>query len=130
MMSACGIWLVGLGCYFAFFRPSFLPEDLRFVGHTSEQIRLAVPGLAKWLQLVFVVMGGFMAAAGVLTVFVAQVAMSRRLRGTSWVLGITGVAAVAVMSAINFYLYSDYRWVLLVPALIWLAGVVLYVAKR
>ena len=87
ILTACGVWLVGLGLYFIFLRPPLLPEDLRFMGTTLEQIRLSVPGLEAWLQKVFTVMGGFMAGAGVLTVFVATAAMPLRLKGTVWVVG-------------------------------------------
>ena len=34
------------------------------------------------------------------------------------------------MSAVNFALDSDFKWLLLVPAMIWLAGLVLHVAGR
>jgi hypothetical protein len=130
MLIVCGIWLVGLGFYFIVLRPPLLPEDPRFMGTTLVQIRTAVPGLESWLQKVFTVMGGFMASVGVLTVFVATVAMPRRLKGTSWAIGLSGTLTVALMSATNFALYSDFRWFLLVPALAWLAGLVLYVAGR
>lgn len=84
MLLACGVWLVALGLYFIVLRPPLSPEDPRFMGTTLAQIRTAVPGLEGWLKRVFIVMGGFMAGAGVLTVFVAAVAMPQRLRGTSW----------------------------------------------
>ena len=130
MLIACGVWLVGLGLYFIVLRPPLLPEDPRFMGTTLAQIRTAVPGLERWLQKVFTVMGGFMASAGVLTVFVATAAMPPRLKGTSWAIGLSGVLTVALMSATNFALSSDFRWLLLVPALTWLAGLVLYIAGR
>ena len=130
MLTACGIWLVGLGLYFIVLRPPLLPEDPRFMGTTLEQIRIAVPGLEGWLQKVFTVMGGFMAGAGVLTVFVASVAMPLRSKGTPWALGIAGALTVALMSATNFALQSDFRWLLLLPALVWLAGLVVYLANR
>lgn len=130
MLMACGVWLVGLGLYFIVLRPPLLPEDPRFMGTTLEQIRAAVPGLEGWLKNVFRVMGGFMAGAGVLTLFVAAVAMPSRLKGTSWALAISGALTVALMSATNFALQSDFRWLLLVPALVWLAGLALHVAKR
>lgn len=75
-------------------------------------------------------MGGFIAGAGVLTVFVATVAMPARLKGTSWAIALSGTLTVALMSATNFALHSDFRWLLLAPVLIWLAGLVLYVARR
>ena len=129
MMLACGVWLVVLGLYFIFLRPPLLPEDPRFMGTTLEQLRLAAPGLEGWLQRVFTVMGGFMAGAGVLTVMVATV-MPARLSGTSWALALSGALTVVLMSATNFALQSDFRWLLLVPALVWTAALVLFVKGR
>jgi len=130
MIIACGIWLVGLGLYFIVLRPPLLPEDPRFMGTTLAEIRAAVPGLEGWLKKVFMVMGGFMAGAGLLTLFVATVAMPPRLKGTSWAIAFSGALTVALMSATNFVLASDFRWLLLVPALIWFAGLVLYLARH
>ena len=130
MLIACGIWLVLLGLYFIFLRPPLLPEDTRFMGSSLAQVRAAVPGLEEWLQRVFIVMGGFMAGTGVLTVFTACVAMPSRWKGTSWAIAMSGALTVALMSAINFDLRSDFRWLLLVPALVWLAGFALHIARR
>ena len=130
MFIACGVWLVGLGLYFIVLRPPLLPEDPRFMGTTLVQIQAAVPGLEGWLKRVFTVMGGFIAGAGVLTVFVATVAMPARLKGTSWAIALSGALTVALMSATNFVIHSDFRWLLLMPALIWLAALVSYVARR
>ncbi|WP_235578291.1 hypothetical protein [Pseudorhodoferax sp. Leaf267] len=130
MLTACGVWLVGLGFYFIVLRPPLLPEDPRFMGTTLEQIRTSVPGLEAWLQKVFTVMGGFMAGAGVLTVFVATVAMPLRLKGVPWAVGFSGVLTVLLMSATNFALQSDFRWLLLLPALVWFAGLVVYLANH
>ncbi len=41
-----------------------------------------------------------------------------------------GCVTVALMSATNFALYSDFRWLLLGPALVWPAGVVFYIAEH
>jgi hypothetical protein len=71
-----------------------------------------------------------MAGAGVLTVFVATVAMPLRLKGVPWAVGISGVLTVLLMSATNFALHSDFRWLLLLPALVWFAGLVVYLANR
>lgn len=130
MLIACGIWLVSLGLYFIFLRPPLLPEDARFMGSSLAQLRAAVPGLEGWLKRVFIVMGGFMTGTGVLTVSTACVAMSSSWRGTSWAIAMSGVLTVALMSAINFDLHSDFRWLLLVPALVWLAGFVLHISRR
>ena len=129
LLTACGVWLIGLGLYFIVLRPPLLPEDTRFMGATLTQIQTAVPGLERWLGRVFTVMGGFMAGAGVLTVFVAVEAMPARLKGTSWAIALSGALTVALMSATNFALHSDFRWLLLIPALIWLGGLVLHIAR-
>ena len=130
MILACGVWLMALGLYFMVLRPALLPEDPRFMGTTLEQLRLAAPGLESWLQKVFTVMGGFIAGAGVLTILMASMVMPRRLKGTSWALGLAGALTVALMSATNFVLQSDFRWLLLVPAVVWTAGLALFIKGR
>jgi hypothetical protein len=100
------------------------------MGTTLAQTTAAVPGLEGWLHKVFTVMGGFMAGAGVLTVFVAITAMPARLKGGSWALFLSGVFTVVLMSATNFAISSDFRWLLSLPALVWFAGVAFYVAGR
>ena len=130
LFVGCGAWLATLGLYFIFLRPPLLPEDARFIGASLVQIHAAVPGLAGWLSKVFTVMGGFMAGAGVLTVFVASVAVRSRSKGTFWVLAVTGSLTVALMSAVNFALASAFQWLLLVPALVWVAGLAAYINGR
>ena len=130
LIAACGVWLIGLGLYFILLRPSLLPEDMRFIGSSLAQVQTALPGLEGWLHRVFAVMGGFIAGTGVLTVFLAWVAMPAGLKSTSWVIALTGVLTVALMSVTNFALNSDFRWLLLAPALVWLAGLVLHLASR
>jgi hypothetical protein len=119
LLTACAVWLVGLGTYFIALRPALLPEDPRFMGATLEQLRKAAPGLESWLRIVFTVMGGYMVGTGVLTLFVARVAMPQRLAGTAWALGLTGLSTVILMSTMNFVPHSDFRWILLIPALLW-----------
>lgn len=74
-------------------------------------------------------MGGFVATTGVLIVFVATTSIPRRARGTSWAIGLSGVFSVVLMSATNFVLAPDFKWLLLVPAVTWLAGFVLYLGR-
>ena len=126
----CGVWLVGLGLYFSFLRPPLLPEDLRFIGTSISQVQASVPGLQRWLSKVFTVMGGFMASTGVLTIFMALAAIPARLPGTSWAIALSGVLSVALMSATNFMLHSEFKWLLLAPAIAWLAGLALYVTEH
>lgn len=129
LLTACAVWLVELGIYFVALRPALLPEDPRFMGATLEQLRQAAPGLESWLRIVFTVMGGYMVGTGVLTLFLACVAMPRRLAGTAWALGLAGLLTVILMSAMNFALHSDFRWVLVLPAAMWIVGVATYLAS-
>ena len=129
LFVVCGLWLVTLGTYFLFLRPALLPEDFRYIGSSLETIRSAVPGLERWLGHVFGVMGGFMVATGAITVLVACRLLARRERGTLIALTMSGVAGVGLMSATNFLLYSNFRWLLLLPALLWLAGLICYLRE-
>ncbi len=67
-------------------------------------------------------MGGFMTGTGVLTVYVAMKVLPNKVTGTTRVLALTGVLTVGLMSATNFALDSDFKWLLLVPAMLWAAG--------
>ena len=129
LFAACGLWLVALGVYFVLLRPALLPEDPRFMGSSLEALRAAAPGLERWLGLVFNVMGGFMVATGALTLLLARRYLAGRARGTLTAMTLAGVASVALMSATNFALDSDFRWLLLVPALVWSAALVCYVRE-
>jgi hypothetical protein len=129
LIAACGIWQVGLGLYFVLVRPAFLPEDLRYVGTDLADVHALAPGLERWLALVFTVMGGFMAGTGFLLAFLGWVVMPRRLRGTTFVLIVAGLCTLVLMSAVNFVLDSAFRWLLVVPAVVWALAVLLY-ARR
>ena len=126
---ACGLWFIALGVYFLVLRPALLPEDPRFIGSSLESMRSAVPGLERWLDHVFNVLGGFMIAAGVMTILAAVHLPARPERKTVAALAVAGAASVALMSATNFVLHSDFRWWLLLPALLWLAGLGLFVRE-
>ena len=126
---ACGIWLIALGIYFIFLRPALLPEDPHLMGSSVEIIRNALPGLERWLNLVFNVMGGFMVATGVMTVWIARSLLVARSFITLLLLILAGVFSVALMSATNFRLNSDFRWLLLIPVVLWVAGVWLYLRE-
>ncbi len=129
VLAACGLWMILLGVYFVLLRPALLPEDPRFMGTSIEALRAAAPGLEGWLGHVFNVMGGFMVAAGTMTLLVAWRFLARRAPGTLLALAVAGASGVALMSATNFLLHSDFRWLLLVPVLLWLAGLVCYLRE-
>jgi hypothetical protein len=121
---ACGIWLIGLGLYFMFLRPPLLPEDLRYMGTSPGEIQSALPGLERWAERVFTVMGGFMTGAGLLTIFAARNASIMREKWTWIVLALAGLSTVGTMSVTNFQLDSNFKWLLLIPSLLWVIGLV------
>ena len=120
------MWLIAQGLYFALLRPSLLAEDVRYMGASEAHVTAAMPGVASWLRHVFVVMGGFMIASGVLTLLLAVGAVAERRRGTGIALLVAGLASVATMSWTNFTIDSAFKWLLLGPALLWFTGLVLY----
>ena len=127
LIGLCGAYQVGLGIYFIALRPPLLPEDLRFFGVGREALRMVLPRLEPWLHLVFTVLGGQMAAVGAL-VFAASIRLAFRgvSAGRELVpLGIAGALSVGLMSAMNFALGSDFRWLLLVPVGVLALGLIL-----
>lgn len=78
------------------------------------------------MRRVFFVMGGFITAAGVMTTFLAATAIPDRRKGAGIVLLLAGLATVGTMSWVNFVIASQFKWLLLAPAVLWLAGVAAY----
>jgi hypothetical protein len=120
----CGIWLIGLGLYFMFLRPPLLPEDLRYMETNIGDIQSAIPGLEGWTNRVFTVMGGFMMGSGLLTILAVMNISAMREKQTLIFLALAGLFTVGTMSLTNFQLNSDFKWLLLIPALLWLIGLV------
>ena len=125
LIGACAAYQLVLGAYFVAFRPPLLPEDLRFLGATAERLVVVLPRLEDWLDLVFAVLGGQMAALGALLAGLAvRLAHNRSISGYELVfLSLAGLLSVASMSAVNFALESDFRWLLTMPVAAWAAGV-------
>lgn len=127
LFITCGIWLIGLGLYFIFLRPPLLPEDLRYMETTIGDIQSAIPGLERWTNRVFTVMGGFMMGSGVLTILAVMNASTMREKRTWIFLMLAGLFTVGMMSLTNFQLNSDFKWLLLIPSLLWVIGLVLLI---
>ena len=107
LLMSLGILTVGMGVYFAFFRPAMLPEDIRFTG---VQPQLLQPRMAEWLGVVFRTWGAFMLGFGILLMALAFYLFTKRpifLR--------TGVVASILVAftrllVSNVVLRSDYLW--------------------
>lgn len=111
-LLAGGLWFIGLGIYFAVFRPPLLREDERFLGASTDAALAALPQLGRWLDHVFDVLGGFMAALGALIGWCAAGQPTRDQRASRVACATAGFAAMAWMVTINFAISSDYRWLL------------------
>lgn len=121
-----GIALIGVGCYFLFLRPPLLPEDGRYMGVSLSEVLAAVPGLRNWLPKVFMVLGGYITSAGILTCYVAGTGLRARAPGALAVASLSGAMSIGLMVAVNFVIQSDFRWFLLLLIAPWMSAVFLY----
>lgn len=125
LLMGCGIWLIALGAYFLFLRPPFLPEDTRFIGASVDLMQVQSSQLARWLSLVFDVLGGFIASNGALTFFIGWRIVPGKLRGTLPAVAFSVFTGMGLMSVVNFVLSSDFRLVLAVPPVLGILACVL-----
>jgi uncharacterized membrane protein len=86
--------------------------------------------MERWTHRVFTVMGGFMTGAGGLTILVAMKTSAVREKWTWIALTLAGLFTVGTMSLTNVQLNSDFKWLLLIPSLLWAIGLVLLRMKR
>ena len=121
---------MGMGAYFVFVRPPLLSEDLRSMGTSLAAIQASVPGLFLWLRRVFWVLGGYMLATGLLTVYVALTAFRVRASGAAPVVALAGLSSIGWMVVVNFVIDSDFKWLILAFAFIWPLALALYWLKK
>ena len=119
-----GLILMGMGIYFGFLRPSLLPEDSRYMGASLAQIQ-SILGLLPWLDRVFGVLGGYMFATGLLTVYVAATGFRAGRHGATAIVAVSGLASIGWMAITNFLIDSDFKWLLLAFTLPWVVALVL-----
>jgi hypothetical protein len=125
-----GVGLVLMGLYFIFLRPALLPEDLRFIGASPAQLETTAPHLSIWLTQVFRVMGGYIAATGVLTVTLAVTSFRLRERAAAVGALLAGLASIVWMATVNFMIDSDFKWVLLGGVILWASSMLLFWLER
>jgi hypothetical protein len=119
VLAVAGIAVMGIGAYFIFLRPPLLPEDLRFLALPASQLDVIKPRLELWLAHVFVVLGGYAVATGVLAIALAATSFRAHRRGAAIGASVGGAASIGLMAAVNFSIDSDFKWVLLGIALLW-----------
>ena len=125
-----GVLFIGLGLYFVFIRPPLLPEDPRFMGASLADIQGAVPGLVIWLRRVFWVLGGFMFAMGLLTIYIARIAVPHRTRAARLVVTLDSLTSIGWMTILNFMIDSDFKWLLLAFNLPWIVALIVSERKH
>ena len=99
----------------------YCPKTFGFSARRLPRIVFDQPRLERWLHFVFVVLGGQMAALGLLlAAFAIRLASPMSMDWREPIaLGLTGTISVALMSAVNFALGSNFRWLLVIPVLSW-----------
>ena len=107
------------------------------MGASLADIQGAVPGLVIWLRRVFWVtlapgasagVGGFMFAMGLLTIYIARIAVPHRTRAGRLVVGLASLTSIGWMTIVNFMIASDFTWLLLGFNLPWILA--LLVSER
>jgi hypothetical protein len=126
VLALGGVILMLLGLYFVFLRPPLLPEDLRFMGTSMTEIQQNLPGLLIWLCRVFWVMGGYMFATGLLTLYVALTSFRARVRGAAVVVAFSGLSSIGLVAAVNLMIASDFKWLILSFVAPWGLALALY----
>ena len=126
VLALGGVILVGIGLYFIFLRPPLLAEDARYMDTTLAEIQVAAPGLTRWLQKVFWVMGGYIFTVGLLTIYIAFSSFQERTRVAFPIIAVAGLSSIGWMTGVNFIINSDFKWLLLMSALVWAAALILY----
>jgi hypothetical protein len=126
LLAGCGLFQAGMGMYFVALRPTMLAEDERFLGLKLDALAQMSAAIPAWLDRVFIVLGGHAIATGLLVMLTAMLLWQRTISLTALAFIVAaGGASVGLMSAMNFAISSDFRWLLLLPALAWAGSVLL-----
>lgn len=126
LLVVAAIMLMGTGLYFLFLRPALLPEDIRYMGVNATQLEGIRDPLVAWLTQVFRVMGGYVLATGVLAITLALTSYREHHTGAWLGALVGGLSSIGLMTAVNFTIRSDFKWVLLCMALVWAGSIILF----
>ena len=99
------------------------------MGASLAQSQIAMPGLEPWLARVFGVLGGYMFATGLLTVYVATTGFRTGRLGLVAVVLVSGLASIGWMAFTNFVINSDFKWLLLAFTLPWVVALTLILPR-
>ena len=130
LLALAGAMVAVIGAYFIFVRPPLLPEDIRHMHLSADELLAIGPRLEAWLTLVFRVLGGYALATGLLTVALATTAFRQRQPIAAVAAFLGGAASIGLMTAINFALDSDFKWLIMSFGVPWGVSLVLYWIER
>ena len=125
LLATTGVILMAVGLYFIFLRPALLPEDLRYMHTSLEEIRAETSGLLEWLPKVFWVLGGYIFTTGLLTLYIALTTFRTRVRQPLVIMALAGLSSVGGMVAVNVLIDSAFKWPLAGIASLWALAIAL-----
>lgn len=126
ILALAGILVCGIGVYFLAWRPALLPEDIRFMQLSEAEVSSIGPRLANWLAHVFQVLGGYALATGILAVTLAATSFRARKQLAVAGAAIGGAVSIGLMAAVNFAIDSDFKFLLVGVALVWVLSLVIF----
>ncbi|HET6542641.1 MAG TPA: hypothetical protein VFG46_19265 [Chryseolinea sp.] len=117
-----GIILVGMGLYFIILRPPMLPEDFNYIHTNATTINDDLPGLLIWLKKVFIVLGGYIVASGMLLSYLALNEPIKQTNAWPVLILVASLSSIGLMTAVNFIIDSNFKWILLFFNVPWLTS--------
>lgn len=129
LLLISGLLIAGTGLFFLVVRPPLLPEDVRFMRLSSEQLADLGPFFRTWLDRVFAVLGGFAFATGLLAMTLAATSFRARSHTAFAGAAAAGASSIGLMSAVNAAIDSDFKWLLLGFAAVWASSLVSYLLE-
>lgn len=130
LLGFYGAILLGIGIFFVFFRPTLLPEDIKFMELSELQSQTFKEFSAPWLTQVFRVLGGYIFSSGTLFIYLAYKPF-RMFESGSWIVAfVAGLSSIGTMTAVNFKIGSDFKWQLTLLSLIWMGSLILNLIEK
>ena len=117
-----GIILVGMGLYFIILRPPMLPEDFNYIHTNATTINDDLPGLLIWLKKVFIVLGGYIVASGMLLSYLALNEPIKQTNAWPVLILVASLSSIGLMTAVNFIIDPNFKWILLFFNVPWLTS--------
>lgn len=122
-----GFVIVLIGLHFLLIRPNFVffPEDSRFTGLSSEQLKEYNSNLFTWLGFVFRSWGAFAISTGVFIMGTAAYGLRKKTVWAYYVLALGGLPSLSIFLFVNLSLNSDFVIVIGLLLVLYLLSLVL-----